>query len=175
MIWFSHILKILAYCSKWVSRCEQTLVSGYDLFNGIISCQMTSRLALNRHNECYLAHCRKQVWHPCFMYSWLFRYITRQTSIHVSLLQTMDGACLYFSVRYFNGHVQVPHLIFKKWSNFYFISFCKLYSSFNIIISMCTVLNVVKLSILSKAFWKKTRDPTILTSKLTGDYQELNV
>lgn len=61
MIWFSHILKILAYCSKWVSRCEQTLVSGYDLFNGIISCQMTSRLALNRHNECYLAHCRKQV------------------------------------------------------------------------------------------------------------------
>jgi len=40
---------------------------------------------------------------------------------------------------------------------------------------MHTELNVVKLSILSKPNRKKTRNPAILMSKLTGDYQELNV
>lgn len=57
----------------------------------------------------------------------------------------------------------------------FFFFFANYIWSFNIIISMHTVLNVVKLSILSKPIRKKTRDPTILTSKLTGDYQELNV
>lgn len=64
IIGLSHIVKICS-CFVYFLFCHLQLMSEKSAFFLVLTCLMTSLLALSRYHKCCLAHSMKQVWHPC--------------------------------------------------------------------------------------------------------------